>query len=158
MMPNLFTFSNSGLRTVTCNLKCLCAFSFSGFVIDDPPNGFPEMMEVTCVEPAGYQSAWVDQIWLDGKWNNLESMANPAGSTEAPGSKPRCIGPNRCYKKPPKLPDDYTVKMHDPQDPQPDNVTTTILYKCERECENNMPIYTYQNSQLHITTNNVFCF
>ena len=106
---------------------------FLDYVIDRPDKGFPSAVMVECIEPSGYITNWADQIWRKGRWQNLEYMSEPAGSTgEIP--KPRCIDPFKCYSMKPKLPPDYTVEIiADTVDTNENSVNTTFTYKCSKE-------------------------
>ena len=67
---------------------------------------------------------WKDELWLKGKWKNVDKVTN-------------CFDPLRCYDKPPSLPSDYTVGWNVTDDgPPPDApVNYTVQYKCDRKCE-----------------------
>ena len=103
------------------------------FVLDRPTDGFPAEVLVKCIEPEGYKTKWVDNIWNNGRWKNIEKMADPAGSTGVV-PKPRCIDPNKCYHPRPNVPFDWSVEIIDQGiDPKENTVNTTFLYKCTTE-------------------------
>lgn len=58
--------------------------------------GYPEEVMVECIEPEGYPDTWNYNICLKGRWKNIENIG-------------QCIDPNRCYSKPPFLPEDFSV-------------------------------------------------
>ena len=71
-----------------------------------------------------YTFQWKDELWLKGKWKNVDKVTN-------------CFDPLRCYDKPPSLPSDYTVGWNVTDDePPPDApVNYTVQYKCDRKCK-----------------------
>jgi hypothetical protein len=34
--------------------------------------GYPEEVDVECIEPEGYPDTWSYNIWLKGRWKNME--------------------------------------------------------------------------------------
>ena len=94
----------------------------SGYVINIQSAGYPETWDIECIEPSGYNTQWRDQIWLEGRWKNLDA------------STIECIDPLRCYQNPPGLPFDYTVEANLTSE-QNLRVNTTVRYQCAKECK-----------------------
>ena len=103
------------------NQLTLFVFS-SGYVINIQSAGYPETWDIECIEPSGYNTQWRDQIWLEGRWKNLDA------------STIECIDPLRCYQNPPGLPFDYTVEANLTSE-QNLRVNTTVRYQCAKECK-----------------------
>ena len=91
----------------------------AGFVLVAP--GYPEEVIVECIEPEGYPDTWTYNIWLKGRWKNVETIE-------------KCIDPNRCYDTPPTLPDDFSVQNNQTT-AKPNVVNTTLVYSCSKLCK-----------------------
>ena len=95
------------------------ALVLSGYVVTAP--GYPEEVMVECIEPEGYPDTWSYNIWLKGRWKNIDNIAG-------------CIDPNRCHSSPPALPTDYSVQ-YNATAALPNVVNTTLNYTCARKCK-----------------------
>ena len=120
VQANLTT--NETLHGYSLNAHYAYSCVEDGFVVKMP--GYPEEVNVVCVNPPGYfTDEWTYELWRSGVWTNFGNISE-------------CIDPLRCYDEIPKLPVDFTVSNNQTIE-KPDYVNTTMQYTCSRECKIN---------------------
>ena len=85
-------------------------------------DGYPEAIEVECIEPENYQNTWTYNLWKEGQWENQNLLKG-------------CMDPDLCYSSPPIIPEDNSVKsnMSKTYDALP--IEATIEYSCSEQCK-----------------------
>ena len=86
-------------------------------------DGYPEAIEVECIQPENYQNAWTYNLWKEGQWENQNLLLKG------------CMDPDLCYDSPPIIPEDNSVKsnMSKTYDALP--IEATIEYSCSEQCK-----------------------
>merc|ERR1719510_2712790 len=114
VQTNLTT--NETLHGYSLNAHYAYSCATDGFVVKMP--GYPEEVNVVCVNPPGYfTDEWTYELWRSGVWTNFGNISE-------------CIDPLRCYDEIPKLPVDFTVSNNRTDDKSID-ATNVLNVTCE---------------------------
>ena len=85
--------------------------------------GYPEAIEVECVEPDNYRTEWTYNSWKNGYWTNIDLIAKG------------CFDPDLCYDRPPLLPNDNSVSYNVSESYQALPIGSLVKYFCSEECK-----------------------
>ena len=96
------------------------------FLID--VDGYPEALEVECIEPENYQFAWTYNLWKEGFWQNQDQL------------KKGCMDPDLCYDLPPIIPEDNSVKSNMSKSYDALPLGAIIQYSCAEQCKQSVEL------------------